>query len=110
MTPSRIVAADLIKRIQLFFYQEAHMLVTLTPDFVSTQLVCPAHLRRVELVDQGGLGLYIEVRASSPGVGTYYLRYKDANGKTCHQKIGSTAVISIAEARKEAKRLKAEWS
>jgi integrase len=71
------------------------------------QLVCPPHLRRIEVVDVGGLGLYCEVRASSPGVGTYYLRYKDANGKTCHQKIGSTAVITVADARKEAKRLKA---
>ena len=84
------------------------MLVTLTPDFISNQLVCPPGKRRIEFVDQGGLGLYVEVRASSPGVGTYYLRYKDANGKTCHQKIGSTAVISLADARKEAKRLKAE--
>ena len=40
------------------------------------QLVCPPGLRRVEYVDQGGLGLYVEVRASSPGVGTFYLRYR----------------------------------
>jgi len=83
------------------------MLVNLS-DIGPAQMVCPPHLRRVELVDRGGLGLYLEVRASSPGFGTYYLRYKDANGKTCHQKIGSTAVIGLAEARKEAKRLKAE--
>jgi integrase len=70
--------------------------------------VCPPGKRRVEFVDQGGLGLYVEVRASSPGVGTAYLRYKDANGKTCHQKIGSTAVLTVAEARREAKRIKAE--
>jgi len=76
----------------------------LTPD----KMICPPELRRQELVDVGGLGLYCELRrSSSPGVGTYYLRYKDANGKTCHQKIGSTAVISLADARKEAKRLKA---
>ena len=83
------------------------MLVNLS-EIGPQQLVCPPHLRRVELVDQGGLGLYVEVRASSPGVGTFYLRYKDANGKSCHQKIGSTAVISVADARREAKRLKAE--
>jgi len=83
------------------------MLVTLTPDFVANKLICPPDQRRVEFVDQGGLGLYIEVRASSPGVGTYYLRYKDANGKTCHQKIGLTSVIGVTDARKEAKRLKA---
>ena len=83
------------------------MLVNLS-DIGPAQMVCPPHLRRVELVDQGGLGLYVEVRASSPGVGTAYLRYKDANGKTCHAKIGSTAVLSVAEIRREAKRLKAE--
>ena len=79
-------------------------IATLTPQ----QLVCPPGQRRIEYVDRGGLGLYLEVRASSPGVGTYYLRYKNAHGKTCHQKIGSTAVLTVAEARREAKRIKAE--
>jgi len=59
-------------------------------------------------VDKDGLGLYIEVRESSPGVGTAYVRYKHKNGKTCHQKIGSTAILTPAEIRREAKRLKAE--
>ena len=84
------------------------MLVTLTPEFIATKLLCPLGTRRIEFVDQGGLGLYVEVRASSPGVGTYYLRYKDANNKTCHQKIGATDVLTLVDARKEAKRLKAE--
>jgi integrase len=75
-----------------------------TPD----KMICPPELRRVELVDVGGLGLYCELRRSSPGVGTFYLRYKNADGKTCHQKIGSTAVLTVAEARREAKRIKAE--
>ena len=51
--------------------------------------------------------MYIEVRATSPGQGTYYLRYKDATGKTCHQKIGRTTILSLAEARKQAKTVKA---
>jgi len=84
------------------------MLVTLSQEFISNHLVCPPDKRRIEFVDQGGFGLYVEVRASGPGVGTYYLRYKDANGKTCHQKIGSTVVIGLADARARAKRLKAE--
>jgi integrase len=83
------------------------MLVNLS-EIGPAQMVCPPHLRRLEFVDQGGLGLYVEVRASSPGVGTAYLRYKDASGKTCHAKIGSTAVLSVADIRREAKRLKAE--
>ena len=75
---------------------------------VARGLHCPPGKRRVEYVDTGGVpGLYVEVRATSLGAGTYYLRYKDVNGKTCHQKIGGTAEISLGEARKEAQRLKA---
>ena len=66
-------------------------LKTVVPD----KLVCAAGLRRQELVDIGGTGLYLEVRATSPGQGTYYLRYKDANGKTCHQKIGRTTDMDL---------------
>jgi integrase len=90
------------------------LLVTLTPEFLSTQLVCPPGKRRVEYVDRGtnghsGLGLYVECRETSPGVGTWYLRFRSkTTNKTCHQKIGSTSVISLADARKEAKRLRAE--
>ncbi|MBX7123866.1 MAG: site-specific integrase [Opitutaceae bacterium] len=71
------------------------------------QWVCPPGQRRIEYVDKGGIGLYLELRMSSP-IGTYYLRYKNAQGKTCHQKIGSSAVLTVAEARREAKRIKAE--
>ena len=83
------------------------MLVILSQEFIDHHLVCPPDKRRVEFVDQGGIGLYIEVRQSKPGVGVAYLRYKDRQGKTCHQKIGSTDVLSLLEIRKEAKRLKA---
>ena len=50
----------------------------------------------------------MEVRATSQGQGTYYLRYKDGNGSACHQKIGRTIEITLAEARRRAKTLKAE--
>jgi len=79
-------------------------LKTVVPD----KLVCPDGMRRQELVDVGGTGLYVEVRATSPGQGTYYLRFKDANGKTCHQKIGRTDDVELDEARRRAKKLKAE--
>jgi integrase len=59
-------------------------------------------------VDADLPGLYVEVRASSPGQGTFYLRYKDATGKTCHQKLGRTVEMTLADARKAAKTLKAE--
>ena len=83
------------------------MIVKLTPDFIANNLLCPEGKRRIEYVDKGH-SMYIEVRATSPGQGTFYLRYKDANGKTCHQKIGRTTDIDLEEARAHAKKLKAE--
>jgi integrase len=87
------------------------MRVVFSQDRLAAQLICEPGRRKQELVDaeaakHGAQGLYAEVR--SPGLGTWYLRYKDAHNKTCHQKIGSTAVIGRLEARKEAKRLKAQ--
>ena len=85
------------------------MIVKLTQAFIANNLQCPEEgKRRIEYVDKGGTGLYVEVRATSPGQGTYYLRYKDANGKTCHQKIGRTIDIDLNEARQRAKTLRAE--
>ena len=37
-----------------------------------------------------------------------YLRYKDANGKTCHRKIGRTTEMELDDARRQARKLKAE--
>ena len=84
------------------------MIIKLTSDFIANKLHCPEGQRRVEYVDAGGTGLYVEVRATSPGQGTYYLRYKDGNNKTCHQKIGRTTDISLDDARQRARKLKAE--
>lgn len=84
------------------------MIVSLTSAFMQNNLRCPEGQRRIEYVDKGGTGLYVEVRATAPGQGTYYLRYKDANGKTCHRKIGRTIEMSLDDARQRAKKLKAE--
>ena len=84
------------------------MIVKLTPEFIENCLVCPAGNRRIEYVDKGGTGLYVEVRATSPDQGTYYLRYKNEQGKTCHEKIGRTDDMDLDEARRRAKTIKAE--
>lgn len=75
--------------------------------FIDSKLICPAGKSRIEYVDPMRTGLYVEVRATGPGQGTYYLRYKDPTGKTCHQKLGRTIEMTLAEARKQAKNLKA---
>jgi integrase len=83
-------------------------ILTLTHSLIANDLQCPAGKRRVEICDADLPGLYVEVRACSPGQGTFYLRYKDASGKTCHQKIGRTAEIGLTEARKQTRALKAD--
>ncbi len=83
-------------------------IVKLTQQIVNNDLKCPEGKSRIEYCDADMPGLYIEVRATSQGQGTYYLRYKDNAGKTCHQKIDRTTDITLADARKAAKTLKAE--
>lgn len=80
----------------------------LTIELLTHGLQCPAGKSRIELCDTELPGLYIEVRSTRQGQGTYYLRYKDNTGKTCHQKIGRTTDIKLTEARAKAKSLKAE--
>ena len=43
------------------------MIVSLTSAFIQNNLLCPDGQRRIEYVDRGGTGLYIEVRSTSPG-------------------------------------------
>ncbi|PTQ79766.1 site-specific integrase [Nitrosomonas ureae] len=84
------------------------MITKLTESIIKNGLHCPEDKSRIEFCDSELPGLYVEVRATSQGQGTYYLRYKDSTGKTCHQKIGRTTDITLVEARKRAKTLKAE--
>jgi len=79
----------------------------LTPSFIKNIAVLPGKARS-EFCDKNQPGLFVEARATSPGKGTYYLRYKDAGGTTRHMRLGNTDSISLAEARAEAKRKKAE--
>ena len=80
----------------------------LTQDFIDHKLQCPEGKLREEIVSDDRSGLYIEVRSASNGRGTYYLRYKDVNGKTCHQRVSSTTDMSLQQAKLAVKKLKAE--
>ena len=83
-------------------------IIKLTQPFINNELHCPEGKTRIEHCDAELPGLYVEVRKSSPGQGTYYLRYKDGKGKTCHQKISKTHEMTLVEARKAVKTLKSE--
>lgn len=82
-------------------------IVKLNQQVIDHELHCPGGKTRIELCDRELPGLYVEVRSSCPGQGTYYLRYK-VNGRTSHAKVGRSSEITLAEARKKAKQLKAE--
>ena len=84
------------------------MIVKLTESFISTGLQCSLGKRREEMVDSVVPGLFIEVRAVSQGQGTYYYRYRDFNSHTQTKKLGRTTDINLAEARNQAKALRAE--
>jgi hypothetical protein len=83
-------------------------ILQLTQAKVNSLPGCPDGKSRIELCDTVIKGLYVEVRATSPGIGTYYLRYKDADGKTCHRKLGSTMEVQLVDAKERALQLKAE--
>jgi len=82
--------------------------IALNQHYVDHELHCPPDKKRIEWCDANAPGLYAEVRSVNPANPTWYLRYKDAAGKTCHLRIGAVRAISLADARKKAKELKAK--
>ena len=81
----------------------------LTQDFINNSLICPTDKKRIEYCDKELPGLIIIVTPLSQG-GTYFLRYKNGNGKTSYIKIARTNEMTLADARKKAKLLKLEIS
>ena len=80
--------------------------VKLTPGFVASAF-CPEGQKRIEYCDEDVPGLYLLVGAAGT-TATFFLRYKNSAGKTCHAKIGRTSEVSLADARKQALMLKAD--
>ena len=86
------------------------MKIKLSQKIIDRDLRCPDGRKQIEYCDTELPGLYVLVSRINPGIGTYYLRYKNEAGKTCHRKIGRTDVINLKEARDRAKVLKLEIS
>ena len=84
------------------------MKVKLSESFIATGLQSSEGKRRVEFVDSVVPGMFIEVRAVSQGQGTYYFRYKDADGRTQTKKLGRSIDISLSAAREHARELRAK--
>jgi integrase len=85
-------------------------IVKMTADFIKNGLVCPAGKDRIEFVPDDLPGMYLLVTATTPGQGTFFHRYKNGAGKTCHIKVGRTTDLSLLEARKQVIKLKGETS
>nr|WP_281721133.1 site-specific integrase [Nitrosomonas nitrosa] len=83
-------------------------IVKLSESFVRNNLQCPEGRSRISFYHADLPSFYLEVRATSPGQGTFYYQYRDQSGKTRHQKLGRTTEITLSEALKQAKILKAE--
>ena len=82
--------------------------VKLSQKYIDNTPRPPPNKSREEHCDLSIPGLYFETRATCTEWGTFFLRYKDEAGKTCHQKIGRSCDISLKQARDEARRLRAE--
>jgi len=81
-------------------------------NLLKSGLACPEGRSRIEYVDSGDgsvPGLFIEARSTSPGVGTWYLRYRPRDSRTTtYQRLGSTRDLGVAQARTHARKLRAE--
>src|SRR5665647_2062818 len=74
-----------------------------------SQVSCPAGKDRIEYVDADLPGLYLDVRATSPGQGSWRYRYRGKSTKTlAHRPLGYFPLVGLTEARQKAKILKAE--
>jgi integrase len=80
-------------------------LVRLSPAFVRN-VQCPAELKKVDYFDTMTPGFMLEVRSS--GGKTFYQRYTDERGRGRQYKIGPADVLTLQQARRKAKQIKAE--
>ncbi len=80
-------------------------IVRLDNTFISTSY-CPPDKKKIDFYDEEMGKFLLEVRPS--GGRTYYVKYQDETGRTRQRKIGSASIVTLTQARKEAKRLLAE--
>ena len=71
-------------------------------------LVCPPGKNKTELSDAATGGLFLEIRNSATAVPTWYLRLKNAQGTNTYRKLGTVKDVSLHQARKISRQIKAE--
>ncbi len=81
--------------------------MTFTPAFMAPGLVCPPGKTKIEYSVADEPGLFVECRASVTAVPTWYLRQKNDKGTNSYTKLGTIKDVTLAQARKQARQLKA---
>ena len=79
--------------------------VRLSPTFVRN-VQCPAGLKKIDYFDTMTRGFMLEVRSS--GGKTFYQRYTDERGREHQFKIGPADVLTLRQAKRKAKQIKAQ--
>src|SRR4029450_6702875 len=79
--------------------------IRLSPGLVR-RVSCPSELKKIDYFDTTMRGFMLEVRAS--GGKTYYQRYTDERGREHQFKIGPADALTLQQARRKAKQIKAE--
>jgi len=77
----------------------------LSPTFIRSAS-CPAERSKIDYFDIAVTGFMLEVRAS--GGKTYYQRYTDERGRERQFKIGTADVLTVRQAKRKAKQIKAQ--
>src|SRR5512144_1652055 len=79
--------------------------VRFSPAFVRN-VQCLPELKKIDYFDTTMRGFMLEVRSS--GGKTYYQRYTDERGRERQYKIGPADVLTLQQARRKARQIKAE--
>ena len=79
-------------------------IVRFSPAFVR-HASCPSENKKIDYFDLTMRGFMLEVRAS--GGKTYYQRYADERGRERQYKIGAADVLTLRQAKRKAKQIKA---
>lgn len=82
--------------------------INFTPAFMATGLVVPPGRPRIEYSVADEPGLFVECRSSAKAVPCWYVRVKKASGTNAYIRLGTIKEISLTQARKQARQIKAE--
>jgi integrase len=82
--------------------------VNFTPAFMATGLIVPPGKQKIEYSVADEPGLFVECRASTKAIPTWYLRLKNGKGTNIYRKLGTIREVSLAQAKRTARQMKVE--